>query len=566
MLVHGVDAGVCSSECGVRFTDIPWRMWEKIDEVEDGLDEPTQPVQPTPANRFGRPQLSTRLTTQEREWWTDRLQRGRNQAMTRLQKKAREASDIFKFRRVHISISEAMDISLARSLYHITMPSPDTPLKRAIYSSNFVLARLLIEDSGIIKERNDIGSTALHHTIRFNQCKQPELQMAMREKEGELQLHSSCEEIVEEAEVLLYTTLAEWKAKVELAVERGNRGAMVSLLQGGEKMISQLDQGEEEVDLRLRSWFGEKAQMEAKEFIMASCVEIVSKVGFAWDSGIRHMTQLLFTSSANLETVNEAGLTMLHRAVGCRHYEILQVLLGSGANIEGVRPDGWRALHIASRNGDVQMMQLLLVSGAEIEAVCKTGFTPLHVAIEHGKANSVQLLLASGAQVEHVSKDGWSPLHFAVRNGQKSVMELLLSHGASIMAVGPRRITLLHCAIFDDSLTAVHWVLANGVDIEALTTRGITALVIAVVKGLSHMVELLLASGAKTEAAAHEMTELQVAVAGGHQQIAKMLLASGANIHAVGKIGCTALTIASVLGHEQIVQLLRENEAMIKEA
>lgn len=79
------------------------------------------------------------------------------------------------------------------------------------------------------------------------------------------------------------------------------------------------------------------------------------------------------------------GVTVLHEAIICDRYDMVQLLLAYNVDVNAVRNGGIRPLHDAVRKGNLQIAQLLLKSGAQPDTKTDLGETPFTLAIANPK-------------------------------------------------------------------------------------------------------------------------------------------------------------------------------------
>jgi len=229
--------------------------------------------------------------------------------------------------------------------------------------------------------------------------------------------------------------------------------------------------------------------------------------------------------AVDINELDEAGVTALHRASSWGHEDLIKVLFKHGAGLEVTRKGiglsaGFTALHIAARDNRQGVVHLLLECGADINAQDDAGRTPLLHALKHGHRDvaefllekgadarlfepsspplcvasflgSVQLirrLLEAGASVEDVSSDNdfSTPLHEAAKAGDLDIVRILFDHGAYWNAKTGRGETPLHYALDDLSSVSdirkaiVLLLLEKGADLSVGDNRGDTPLHAAV--------------------------------------------------------------------------------------
>lgn len=104
------------------------------------------------------------------------------------------------------------------------------------------------------------------------------------------------------------------------------------------------------------------------------------------------------------------------------------------AVVDSVNEDGMSALHRAAQSGKADVVKFLCDSGGDPRLQSKkTGETPLHIATFHHNKNAVAELLNSAAKADVNVQDqhGYTPLLIAVHRGAADVVEQLLAAGAN---------------------------------------------------------------------------------------------------------------------------------------
>ncbi|MBX9400720.1 ankyrin repeat domain-containing protein [Lysobacter sp. BMK333-48F3] len=137
---------------------------------------------------------------------------------------------------------------------------------------------------------------------------------------------------------------------------------------------------------------------------------------------------LLFDAQAELDPVNDDGLTPLGVACASGNWRLAKFLLERGAKAE--QPGGTPALLAAAGadEDDPAGVQLLLKHKARIDARDAQRRSALHVAAFAGHLDIVTALLAAGADARAIDLQQRTPLLEAARGGRPAVLERLLEH------------------------------------------------------------------------------------------------------------------------------------------
>ena len=108
-------------------------------------------------------------------------------------------------------------------------------------------------------------------------------------------------------------------------------------------------------------------------------------------------------------------------------------LVSRGANVEAVDEDGLTALMLAARNGHTDTVNALAGTyNANVEAVAQNGWTALMIAADEGHTDIVNALAGTyNANVDAVDEDGWTALMWAAENGHTDTVNALRALGAS---------------------------------------------------------------------------------------------------------------------------------------
>eukprot|EP00667_Euglena_gracilis_P002817 EG_transcript_2823 len=337
----------------------------------------------------------------------------------------------------------------------------------------------------------------------------------------------------------------------------------------------------------------------------------------ASERGMERAVQQLLGAKADVRGASDGGLTPLVVASVNGHDGVVQQLLSAKADVCG--PENISAIVLAGRHGHhavvarllqngaerqsdfysfallfaiaegcAATVRLLLVAGVDVNRRNRDGTTALMAASERGSAEVVRLLLAAGAEVNAVAYN-LTALAVASRNGHGAVVRQLLEAGANlttyetallfagkgahldvveaIVQAGYRR-TLdvqsgtaafcegtLRLAISSNCRCVVEALLRHGASPDDGTNP--PPLMIASERGLADIVALLLTSRADPNSATDNgLSALVVASVNGHTQVVEQLLAGGATVGAHDNI--QAVVLAGKYGHDAVVRRLIE--------
>ena len=122
-----------------------------------------------------------------------------------------------------------------------------------------------------------------------------------------------------------------------------------------------------------------------------------------------------------MEIVNkERGIEMIRNRLiilsARGDIDAVRVLLDIGADVNRVDENGVSALQAASANGHREIVRLLLDAGADINHVNRDGISALQIASVYGHREIVRLLLDNGADVNHMDRNRVTALQIASAN------------------------------------------------------------------------------------------------------------------------------------------------------
>ena len=233
------------------------------------------------------------------------------------------------------------------------------------------------------------------------------------------------------------------------------------------------------------------------------------------------------------------------------------------ADVTTPEADGTTPLHRAIYAGDVRQVRGLLQAGARPDAANRYGLTPLALAASAGSAEFVALLVESGATVRAADaalRDGQTTLMLAARAGNVGAVDVLLKHGAE-PNVAERRTgtTALMWAALDDRGDAIRTLVRGGAKVDARsaptsfphTPPGVIGDPLE--EGSSYVGQTVLPKGS--------WTSLMYAARQGARGAVAALVEAKADLDAVDPDGSTALALAAINGHADVVTTLLENGA-----
>ncbi len=141
---------------------------------------------------------------------------------------------------------------------------------------------------------------------------------------------------------------------------------------------------------------------------------------------IRALVTMLLEHGANLDAVDNDGLTPLAIAAQNGKSEAAQALVAAGADVNApVAKGGYTPLMLASISGSSDLATLAHRTWCQGQCDNPGGVTALMIAAADNHANIVELLLKSGADVNARSEDGRTALSIAQANNNEALVKLL---------------------------------------------------------------------------------------------------------------------------------------------
>jgi ankyrin repeat protein len=148
------------------------------------------------------------------------------------------------------------------------------------------------------------------------------------------------------------------------------------------------------------------------------------------------------------------------------------------------------------------------------------------VAAAKGRLVVVKLLLKHAAKIDAADRDGHSPLYDAVMADRTQVAQYLVDQGA---AIDPDKLLI---EVVDSGVTdrdVVEFLLANGANINHLDSSGKTPLILAITNNQRLLTKRLITHGADVNRSGSSgQSPLEVATEVGNQDIIRMLKRNGA--------------------------------------
>ena len=279
---------------------------------------------------------------------------------------------------------------------------------------------------------------------------------------------------------------------------------------------------------------------------------------------------LLLDKVENPDRVNEQnGIFPLLLAAQQGHTDCVRLLLDKGANPDQLNEkSGAFPLLLAAQNGHTECVGLLLDKGANPDQIDKQdGTFPLLMAAQQGHTDCVRLLLDKGANADQANEqNGTFPLLLAAQQGHTECVGLLLDKGANPDQVNEQNGTFpLLQAAQNGHTECVRLLLDKGANPDQVNEKnGNFPLLMAAQNGHTDCVRLLLDKGANADQANEQNGTFPLLMASlmashnNHADVIQLLLQYNATPDKAHPVLGTALDVAKILGHQEIIDLLEK--------
>gem|GEM_PF-3963217 len=241
----------------------------------------------------------------------------------------------------------------------------------------------------------------------------------------------------------------------------------------------------------------------------------------------------------------------LERAFILNYMKCAEALCAGGANVNAINEDGVTLLTKAISRDKKETIKFLLDHKADPNAKDKHNRTALHMAASRGNQAVMETLLALKGDINAADDEGRTPLDYA-GDSNAAWVEWLKSKGAKPGQTNPKSETtateddgntVLHAAVDRNDLAALKSALkANPKLINQKNKEGITPLMMAVSYGWLEGAEAIAAAGADTRLKNGEGRNLAILAAStGKLPLLKWAVSKGANPKEADNYGVTAL-------------------------
>jgi TonB family protein len=182
--------------------------------------------------------------------------------------------------------------------------------------------------------------------------------------------------------------------------------------------------------------------------VTAISVKIADMSSKCWNLRLALGTAaLLVVQSVAAQTIEQAGVTRLMRAVRNREVKDFTRLLNKGADLNAKDNYGWTPLMYAVVSGDLTISTELLDKGADVNARAVDGVTALMLSARFSGASMTRLLLERGADMAAKDDKGATALMSAAVRSKVETVKVLLDKGANVNDEDIKQATALTYAL-----------------------------------------------------------------------------------------------------------------------
>ncbi|PIK54974.1 putative fibronectin type 3 and ankyrin repeat domains 1 protein [Apostichopus japonicus] len=238
---------------------------------------------------------------------------------------------------------------------------------------------------------------------------------------------------------------------------------------------------------------------------------------------------------------------------------------------EADKSQGWGNVHIGASSGeqlhriinltqDIDKLKKILETGDNlIDVPDKFGYTPLMVCAQKGLTNIIEVLLPYGADVNAQNSSGKDAMMLASFAGHLEVVQLLRANGARYDHQDKGGSTSLHWAVDAGHLKLVKWMIRDGaaIDVVDFSSKWTPLMRCCAMSGHVEVARELFFAGAEVEKKDKDgKTALMIAALNGHRDLVQLLVERGADPFMSTEFGMSALDMARSFDKKKVVQYL----------
>jgi len=266
-------------------------------------------------------------------------------------------------------------------------------------------------------------------------------------------------------------------------------------------------------------------------------------------------------------TLGSTGWTPIFPAAKNGHLAVMRRLIAAGSPVDEPDRAGWTPLFWAAMHGHAACVKELIGTGrVDVHGVVDDD-TALLIAARKGHIDVIEALREAGCDISLASNDGRTPLSCAVWFGHDELVSHLFSLGLftpdMLNACSLQGSTLLSLAAYQGAASISSILMKGLADVNKATRDGNNPLHIAIKRGKADTVRVFL-DGKNTDVNAADIrgqSPLHIAVACNQKEAISMLLAHekcSVNQSSLSQEGATPLILASRMRNEEVIKLFLE--------
>jgi ankyrin repeat protein len=289
--------------------------------------------------------------------------------------------------------------------------------------------------------------------------------------------------------------------------------------------------------------------------------------GYASLGNIQEVEKYLYTPTANINSVNAAGDTMLHTATWRQKRDVVKLLLAKGANPNLISNNGSTPLGLAVGNDDEELVEMLINGGADVSQHLPKVGSALVLAVANNKEKMVDLLLRKNPDLNIKNEKRATALtlaiaHVDVAKRNKAIAKKLIAAGADVNLRDENGRTALLLAFEFENYEIANLLLEKNADVNVSNANRQTPLHFATWQENLALVKKLVGQKANVNSRDEKnSTPLIYAAMRSRLDISEVLIAGGANLNLLSDAGATALSYAAKEGYTSLVNFLLKSGA-----